>query len=183
MSLQTLTFRVSIVVILVSFMTACITPTSKPMLVFPDTIINKPLMSVKKASVEDIRANKTLAVVNGEETPANPKLVSQLNTWLNDSVSVNPRGRLELKIKIINYATYVMQGTMQFEAESVMEWQVELTGKKGFSWIKKYQTTIKQDGPLNMDKSEIEIHLNKMANTLLSRTLEDPEFNTALSHQ
>jgi uncharacterized lipoprotein YajG len=177
------TVRITLLALLISLVSACITPTSDPMLVFPDTIITKSLMSVKQAQVVDIRSEKTLAVVNGEKTPANPELESQLTKWLKNSVTVNPRGRLDLTIEIVNYATYIMQGTMQFEAESVMEWQVNLVGNNGFSWKKKYQTTIKQDGPMNMDKSEIEIHLNKMANTLLSRTLEDPEFNTALNHR
>lgn len=175
--------QVAILALMVSLISACITPTNQPMLVFPDTIIQKPLMSVKRAKVVDVREDKSLAVVNGEKTPPNPNLETQLTKWLNKSVTVNPRGRLDLTINIVSYGTYVLQGTMQFEAESVMEWQVELTGKNGYSWKKKYQTTIKQDGPLNMDKSEIEIHLNKMANTLLSRTLEDPQFNQALTYK
>ncbi|MBU2882558.1 YajG family lipoprotein [Psychrosphaera sp. B3R10] len=182
MSVLSTVIRVTLTSVVIGFLSACITPTSQPMLIFPDTIINKPMMSVKSATVVDSRSNKTLAVINKVDTPPNPNLESQLTTWLNDSVTVNPRGRLDFTVEILNYATYVMQGTMQFEAESVMEWQAKITGENGFSWIKNYQTTIKQDGPLNMDKSEIEIHLNKMANTLLSRTLEDPEFNAALSH-
>lgn len=175
--------RLIIIALFAGLVSACITPTTEPMLVFPDTINSKQLMTVKQAKVTDSRSEKTLAVINGEKTPANPKLESQLTKWLNSSVTVNPRGRLDLEIKIVSYGTYVMQGTMQFEAESVLEWQVELTGKNGFTWLKKYQTMIKQDGPMNMDKSEIEIHLNKMANTLLSRVVEDPEFNAALNHR
>ena len=161
----------------------CSTPLSAPMLIFPDVTGKTPLMSVRSIKVRDVRDNKALAVINGEAAPATPDLTTTLENWLNESISVNRNGRLSLDINIQNYASYVKQDAMHFNAESMMAWQVQLSDDKGFSWTKPYQSTINQTGAMTMSKREIEAHLNKMANNLLRETLKDPEFQSALSYR
>jgi len=139
------------------------------------------MMSVKSLNLKDKRANKSLSVINGVESPSDPQLSNKLQKWLNDSITINQNGRLNLDFNLLSYGSFIDQQTMQFTAESMMEWQVMITGENGYSWKKTYQTTINQEGPLKMGNDDIESHLNKMATKLLGITLNDGEFKGALS--
>lgn len=162
-------------------LSACVTPTSSSMLVFPEPVDTQYLMTIKSASVVDTRTDKSLATINGEKTPANPNLEANLTNWLNKSIATNTRGYKHLEISLVNFSTYVMQGTMQFDAESVIEWQAKLTNlNDNGTWQKSYQRSLKQDGLLNLSKAEIEGHLNKLAHQLLQDTVTDPEFKNAV---
>ena len=163
--------------------TGCTTSLNEPLLVFPEVAAKTPLMSVSSIKVNDLRDNKTLAIINGEAAPANPELTKVLTDWLNASIGTSPRGRLSMEVNLLSYASYVKQDAMHFTTESVMEWQVQINGPRGYNWNKPYQATINQTGAMAMSKREIEAHLNKMAATLLNRTLKDMEFKGALSQQ
>ena len=173
---------------LVMTLTGCSSAPTTPVLSFKQQQVNNvttSLMSVKEITLSDKRKNKALSVINGVNSPADPKLDDKLQYWLNSSIQTNPNGRLSLEVNLLSYASFVNQETMKFTAESMMEWQIKLKGENragaDYEWKKTYQTTINQDGPLKMGSSDIETHLNKMASKLLATTLNDPEFKKGLN--
>ena len=172
---------------LVVTLTACSSSPTTPILNFASSQTSAQaktsMMSVKQVRLMDQRQNKALSVINGVNSPVDPNLTNKLQNWLTSSIQTNPNGRLNIDINLLSYASYVNQATMNFTAESMMEWQVLVTGKDGYSWKKTYQTTINQEGPLKMGNSDIETHLNKMASKLLNMTLNDSDFKTALTQQ
>jgi uncharacterized lipoprotein YajG len=158
---------------------ACATNQSSPVVVSPKNVPEKELMTVKKVELVDLRKNKALAIVNGKNMSANTDFVTKLNTWLNNSIDTNPYGSKNITFNLLSYASYVKQESISFQLESVMEWQVKIDSKNT-SWTKSYQTTMQEEGPLMADNSIIEKHLNKLAEKLLNRSLNDGEFEQAV---
>lgn len=157
---------------------ACASHTTAPVIVAPAKSVEKQLMSVNKVVLVDKRSNPALAVVNGKAHPVNNKLVSTLNTWLNQAITTNVNGSKTMTVELVSYASYVKQESFSFNLESVIEWQVKLESKNR-TWTKSYQTTMNEQGPLQADNSIIEKHLNSIAAQLLKRTLSDSEFTQA----
>lgn len=158
---------------------ACATNQATPVVISPSNLAEKELMSVKKVEVVDLRKNPALAIVNGNNMPINNDLLPTLNAWLNASIDTNPYGSKEIIVNLISYASYVKQDSFSFNLESVLEWQIQINHKTG-SWTKSFQTTMKEEGPLQADNSIIEKHLNKLAEKLLERSLSDEEFEQAV---
>ncbi|MUH73059.1 YajG family lipoprotein [Psychrosphaera haliotis] len=69
---------------------------------------------------------------------------------------------------------------MSFESEAVLEWTVTLESANR-TWKKSYQTGINQDGPMKFSQEDVTKNMNLMLSTLLERTLQDEEFQKALS--
>lgn len=152
---------------------------AKPIIVAPEQASQKELMSISKVSIVDARPSPSLAFINGKATPINKELISGLNNWLRKSVITSRLGSKEMTVSLLSYASYIDQESFSFNMDSVIEWQVKLESNTS-TWTKSYQTTMKEEGPLQADNSIIEKHLNKIAEQLLARTLSDPEFEKAV---
>lgn len=158
----------------------CASTEQKPIIIAPDALASKvELMSVKEIAVVDERKVKALGIINGKSLPTNSLMVPSVKDWLTKSFTINPYGSKQLEVALVDYASHVKQETMTFNIESVLNWRVKLTDKNG-SWVKSYQSTINEEGPLTADNAIIEKHLNGLATKLLEKTLEDDEFKQAL---
>ena len=171
-------FKRTLFILLSVTLASCANNSASPVIIAPAKSVEKHIMSVSKVELKDDRNSPALAVINGKEMPVNNDLVTKMNTWLNDAIATNPNGSKKMTVSLISYASYVKQESFSFNLESVIEWRVKLESKTG-TWSKSYQTTMNEEGPLKADNSIIEKHLNSIAETLLSRTLTDKEFERA----
>ena len=167
--------------ILALTLTACATNVPTPIVIAPSAGVAKDLVKVVKIEVNDLRAKKPLAFINKKAMPMNDTLVPNLEKWLAKSIDTNPLGYKTLSVNLLSYASYIKQETVSFNIESVLEWQIKVESE-GKTWTKSYQSTINEEGPLLADNSIIEKHLNKLATTLLKRTLSDPELEQAVGN-
>lgn len=161
------------------FLSACASQAPTPVIIAPKATNTQDLMSVNKIDVIDLRKNPALAIINGKNMPINNDLIPNLKSWLNRSLDTNPYGSKTITFNILSYASYVKQETVSFTLESVMEWQVQVDSDSKV-WKKSFQSTIKEEGPLIADNSIVEKHLNKLAETLLDRSVKDHDFQQAV---
>lgn len=167
-----------LILALISNVYACANKAT-PVVIAPEQTINKQFMSVKSIQFNDLRTNKALAVINGDNLPLTKDLVSVMQDWLSSSIETNQNGTKELTVNLLSFGSFIKQETVSFSMESVLEWEFKLESKRG-SWTKSYQTTMSEEGPLSADNTIVERHLNKLATVLLEKSLNDPEFNKAI---
>lgn len=174
-------FKRTLSLLLALTVTACATNAPTPIVIAPDASVAKDLVKVVKIEVNDLRAKQPLAFINGKAMPMNNDLLPNLEKWLAKSIDTNPLGYKTLSVNLLSYASYIKQETVSFNIESVLEWQIKVESE-GTTWTKSYQSTINEEGPLSADNSIIEKHLNKLASSLLQRTLADPELEQAVGN-
>lgn len=174
-------FRCTTFIMLAIVISACTTRTDSPMFVFPSSEALYQLPQVSQVQLLDVRENKTLAKINHRTTPPSEELQNNLNTWLNTSIDTSKNGHIEIDFELLSFASYTLQGTMQFETEAIMEWQVYMSWENGATWRKSFQVSMNAEGAMNLEKKQIEGHLNRLANRLLDVTMQDPEFQQALN--
>ena len=168
-------FKKTLSIIFTLALTACAANKPQPVIIAPEVTVNKDLVNVLKVEVNDLRKQNPLAFVNGKAKPMNKDLIPNLELWLQQSIDTNPYGSKVMSINLLSYASYIKQETMTFTIESVLEWQIKVESEQK-TWVKSYQSTINEEGPLTADNSIIEKHLNKLASQLLERSLSDQEF-------
>ncbi|WP_210560252.1 YajG family lipoprotein [Psychrosphaera aestuarii] len=146
----------------------------------PSAVSPKLLMSVKDINISDSRENKAMAMVNSSEFMQVNNIANLIRPWLTSSLQTSPNGRNKLNFDITTATSYIKQYAMTFESEAVLEWKVTVSSPQR-TWTKSYQTGINQDGPMKFDQEDVTKNMNIMLSTLLERTLQDDEFQKALS--
>ena len=146
----------------------------------PIAMSPKLLMSVKNITVSDSRAQQAMAMVNSSEFMEVTNISKLITPWLQNSLKTSSNGRNNLNFDITTATSYIKQYAMSFESEAVLEWTVTLESASR-TWKKSYQTGINQDGPMKFSQEDVTKNMNLMLTTLLERTLQDDEFQKALS--
>lgn len=146
----------------------------------PSAVSPKLLMSVKDINISDSRQNKAMAMVNSSEFMQVNNIANLIRPWLTSSLQTSPNGRNQLNFDITTATSYIKQYAMTFESEAILEWKVTVSSPQR-TWTKSYQTGINQEGPMKFDQEDVTKNMNIMLSTLLERTLQDDEFQKALS--